>query len=194
MKPHAARVLLLILVAALLPTLGGAQTIPKDKGAARTFAQFHFLCLRHLPDLDGVERAAGFGEYDQLLGEDLAPYTPDEPFEKLFGWRFHDHGDELILTAMRSKPDEAFKKEMPAYAATTRNECALRVPNKGAELLLGELTRSIQRAPDKSWRESGLQVYSWTHQAADALSNIQLRVPQGADAKAVLEASVYSNK
>lgn len=185
------RTLLTTLVAAL-PLLASAETIPKAKGPARTFALFHFLCLQHLPDLDGIERAAGFGEYDQLLGDELAPYVPQTPYAKLLGWRYHDHGEEFILTAMRSKPDETFKKEMPAYAATMRTSCALRVPSAKPDALLGELTRALGRAADKSWQDGAARVYSWSHQYPRGLSYVRYHVPQSAGARAVLDASVYS--
>lgn len=184
------RMLLLVVVAAL-PLVVAAQTIPKEKGPARTFAQFNFFCLQHLPDLEGIERAAGFGEYDQLLGDDLAPYVPQTRYEKLLAWRYHDHGEEFILTAMRSKPDDAFKKEMPAYAAAMRTSCALRVPNTKPEALLGELTRALGRSADKSWQDGATRVYSWTHQDTRGLSYIRFHVPQDMSTRAVLEASVY---
>jgi hypothetical protein len=188
------RALLVALLFAVLPGIASAQTIPKEKGPARVFGQFHFFCLKHLPDLDGVERAAGFGEYDQLWGNDLAPYLPDRAYEKFVGWRYHDHGEPFILTAMRAKPDDTLKAEMPAFAKATETSCALRVPNNKTEGLLGELTRALGRAPDKTWQEGATRVYSWTHQAAGALSRIQFHVPDNAAANAKLSASVYSNK
>lgn len=194
MSASISRSLLIALAVMALPVLASAQTIPKEKGPARTFRLFHFFCLQHLPDLEGIERAAGFGEYDQLYGEDLAPFTPDKPFEKLLGWRYHDHGDEFVLTAMRSKPDDVFRQEMPAYAAATATSCTLRVPNTQPELLLGELTRAIGRAADKSWQDGSTHVYSWTHQGAGGLSYVQYYVPENAGAKAMLSASVYSKK
>lgn len=193
MGRSSARALLICLVAAL-PLLAVAQTIPKEKGPARVFGLFHFFCLQHLPDLEGVERAAGFGEYDQLLGADLAPYAPGTPYDKLLGWRYHDHGEEFILTAMRAKPDDAFKQQMPAYAGATRVSCALRVPNAKPDAVLGELTRALKRGPDKSWQEGSVHVYSWTHQDAQSLSHVQYYVPEIAGAKSMLEASVYSRR
>lgn len=194
MSASTARALLIFVIAAALPVLAHAQTIPKAKGPERTFRLFQFFCLQHLPDLEGIERAAGFGEYDQLYGADLAPYTPDRPFEKLLGWRYHDHGDEFVLTAMRSKPDEAFKAEMPEYASGTETSCSLRIPNAKSEILLGELTRNLRRAPDKTWQDGPTHVYSWTHQDAKGLSYVQLYVPDNAAAKAMLSASVHSKK
>jgi hypothetical protein len=177
--------------AILLPAFATAQTIAKEKGAARTIGLFGFLCLKQLPDLNGIERAAGFGEYDQLTGEDLKPYAPQAPTEKLFGWRYHDHGEEHILTAARSKPDDAFKKQVPAFANATNTACSLLVPSASPDPLLGELTRVMGRAPDQSWQEGPMRVYAWTHQRDDALSYVHYYAPEKAGAKAVLSASVF---
>ena len=188
------RALIIIVVAAAWPLLAHAQTIPKAKGPERTFRLFHFFCLQHLPDIEGIERAAGFGEYDQLYGEDLAPYTPDKPFDKLLGWRYHDHGDEFVLTVIRAKPDDVFKTQMPAYATGTETTCSLRIPNAKPELLLGELTRTLRRAPDKTWQDGATHVYSWTHQDAKGVSYVQYYVPENAGTKAMLSASLYAKK
>jgi hypothetical protein len=179
---------------AALPALGFAQTIPKTKGPTRTIGLFDFLCLKQLPDLNGIERAAGFGEFDQLTGEDLAPYAPQVPPEKLFAWRYHDHGEQFILTASQAKPDDAFKKKMPAFANATNTACSLLVPSAKPDPLLGELTRVMGRAADQSWQEGPTRVYSWTHQRPDALSYVHYYAPENAGTKAVLSASVFVKK
>jgi hypothetical protein len=176
----------------LVPALASAQTIPKAKGPARTVGLFNFLCLKQLPDLNGIERAAGFGEYDQLTGEDLKPYAPQVPTEKLLAWRYHDHGEQFILIAARSKPDEAFKEEVPAFASATNTACSLLMPSAAnPDPLLGELTRTMGRAADKTWQEGPMRVYTWTHQRADALSYVHYYTPEKAGARAVLSASVF---
>lgn len=174
-----------------LPAVALAQTIPKEKGPARVIGQFNFLCLKQLPDIEGVERAAGFGEYDQLTGEDLKPHAPQAPVEKLLAWRYHDHGEEFILTAARSKPDDAFKKQMPAFAKATNTACSLLVPGSKPDLLLGELTRVMGRAADQTWQEGPMRVHTWTHQRNDALSYVHYYAPENAGGKAVLSASVF---
>jgi hypothetical protein len=188
------RTTLLAVAIAALPALGFAQTIPKTKGPTRTIGLFDFLCLKQLPDLNGIERAAGFGEFDQLTGEDLAPYAPQVPPEKLFAWRYHDHGEQFILTASQAKPDDAFKKKMPAFANATNTACSLLVPSAKPDPLLGELTRVMGRAADQSWQEGPTRVYSWTHQRPDALSYVHYYAPENAGTKAVLSASVFVKK
>jgi hypothetical protein len=188
------RAFLLAVTVAALPALGSAQTIPKTKGPARIIGLFDFLCLKQLPDLNGIERAAGFGEFDQLTGEDLAPYAPQVPTEKLFAWRYHDHGEQFILTASQAKADEEFKKRVPAFAKATNTACSLLVPGAQPDPLLGELTRLMGRAADRTWQEGPMQVHSWTHQRADALSYVQYYAPENAGAKAVLSASVFIKK
>jgi hypothetical protein len=189
----------LAVVAALLAALAlangaAAQTIPKEKGPARTIGLFSFLCLTQLPDLNGIERAAGLGEFDQLTGDDLKPYAPQVPAEKLFAWRYHDHGEQFILTAAQSKPDDAFKKQMPAFANATNTACSLLVPSKQPDPLLGELTRTMGRAADETWQEGAMRVHAWTHKRDDALSYVHYYVPEKAGATAVLSASVFVNK
>jgi hypothetical protein len=188
------RTTLLATAIAALPALGFAQTIPKTKGPTRTIGLFDFLCLKQLPDLNGIERAAGFGEFDQLTGEDLAPYAPQVPPEKLFAWRYHDHGEQFILTASQAKPDDAFKKKMPAFANATNTACSLLVPSAKPDPLLGELTRVMGRAADQSWQEGPTRVYSWTHQRPNALSYVHYYAPENAGTKAVLSASVFVKK
>ena len=188
------RTTLLTVAIAALSALCLAQTIPKTKGPTRTIGLFDFLCLKQLPDLNGIERAAGFGEFDQLTGEDLAPYAPQVPPEKLFAWRYHDHGEQFILTASQAKPDDAFKKKMPAFANATNTACSLLVPSAKPDPLLGELTRVMGRAADQSWQEGPTRVYSWTHQRPDALSYVHYYAPENAGATAVLSASVFVKK
>ena len=188
------RTILLALAITALPALGSAQTIPKTKGPTRTVGLFDFLCLKQLPDLNGIERAAGFGEFDQLTGEDLAPYAPQVPPEKLFAWRYHDHGEQFILTASQAKPDDAFKKKMPAFANATNTACSLLVPSAKPDPLLGELTRVMGRAADQSWQEGPMRVHSWTHQRPDALSYVHYYAPENSGTKAVLSASVFVKK
>lgn len=182
------------LVALALPLAAVAQTIPKEKGPERTIGLFSFLCLKQLPDLNGIERAAGFGEFDQLTGDDLKPYAPQVPPEKLFAWRYHDHGERFILTAAQSKPDDAFKKEMPAFANATNTACSLLVPSQQPDPLLSELTRTMGRPADETWQEGAMRVHSWTHKRADALSYVHYYVPEKAGATAVLSASVFVKK
>jgi len=187
------RALLATAILATLSTLACAQAIPKQKGPARVVGLFNFLCLKHLPDLEGIERAAGFGEFDQLLdAKDLAPYaTPGVP-GKLLGWRYHDHGEEFILTASPAQPDDATKKELPALNAGA--VCTLHVPNVRQDMLLGELTRAMGRKPDATRQEGSLLDYSWAHRQPNAVSYVHLSVPQAADAKARLSAGVFLKK
>jgi len=191
---HILRPSVLLLALAGLVTMADivdAQTIPKQKGAARVMGLFDFFCLKQLPDLNGIERAAGFGEYDQLTGEDLAPYAPSTPSEKLFGWRYHDHGQEFVLVARRARPDADFVKRETAFAAATETSCTLHVLAAKPEALLGELTRVMGRKPDQTLQEASMHVYAWTHRRADALSFVRYYVPIKAGGTTMLNASVF---
>jgi len=188
-------VLLLALAGfAIVAGAANAQMIPKQKGATRVMGLFDFLCLKQLPDLNGIERAAGFGEYDQLTGGDLAPYAPATPSEKLFGWRYHDHGEEFVLIARRARPDADFAKREPAFAAAMETSCTLHVLAAKHDTLLGELTRVMGRKPDQTLQEGSMHVYAWTHRRADALSYVRYYMPENAGAKAMLNASVFVKK
>ena len=86
------------------------------------------LCLKQLPDLGGIERAAGFGEFDQLTGEDLKPYAPQVPTREaarlaLSRSRRAVHSDRRASQARRR-----IQEEMPAFAKATNTTCALHVP------------------------------------------------------------------
>ena len=170
-----------------------AQTIPKEKGAARTVGLFSFLCLKQLPDLDGIERAAGFGEFDQLTGDDLKAYTPQAPAEKLFAWRYHDHGERFILTAARAKPDDAFKKQMPAFANATSTACSLLVPSTKPDPLLGELTRTMGRAADRRGRRATRACMRGHTSGRNALSYVHYYAPDKAGARPC-SARAYSSR
>jgi hypothetical protein len=80
---------------------------------------------------------------------------------------------------------------MPAFANATSTACSLLVPSTNPDPLLGELTRMMGRAPDKTWQEGPMRVYAWTHQRDNALSYVHYYAPEKAGAKAVLSASVF---
>ena len=54
-----------------------AQSGAKETPAARTVKMFNVFCLSQLPDLDGVAKAAGFGEFAPITGDELKAHTPD---------------------------------------------------------------------------------------------------------------------
>ncbi|MEI9900290.1 MAG: hypothetical protein WDN31_09385 [Hyphomicrobium sp.] len=182
-----------ILVALFSVPAFGAGTntpsIPKTKGAVRTVGLFNFLCLKQLPDLEGIERAAGFGEFDQLTGEDARPYRPQAPAERFLAWRYHDHGEPFVLTASRGRPDEQLKKAAPAFAAGTVAACSLRAPGAGQDLI-GELTRIMGRPADMPPQAPSANAHTWSHQQGNALSRVVLYAPEKPGAPAVLSASV----
>ena len=88
---------------------GSSRGIGAATAEALAAAGAHVILTGRDPKaLEAVEErifAAGFGEFDQLTGEDLAPYAPQVPPEKLFAWRYHDHGEQFILTASQAKPE-----------------------------------------------------------------------------------------
>jgi hypothetical protein len=169
-----------------------AQGLPKEKGPAHTVKMFDFLCLSQLPDLDGVTRAAGFGEFAQITGKELEQYRPTMPAEELHAWSFHDSGARYVLTAARSKPDEQFKKTVPAFAKSTNVACSLLFPtNDPKEALFKELVARLGRAPDQSWDDGQMHVHSWTDQNAKVLSHVHYYAPAKDGPMGILSASIF---
>jgi hypothetical protein len=173
------------------PTCARADELPKEKGVARTVKMFDMFCLTQLPDLEGIERFAGFGEFAQMSGDELSPYKTEPPAEKLLAWRFHDFGAELILTATRAMPDEALKQKHPAFAKGKYVACSLLVPNDAPrEDIVKELKHRLGRDPDESLEDAGAHVSAWNNETAKAVTRVVYRAPAENGGKAALSASV----
>lgn len=167
-----------------------AEELPKQKGVARTVKMFDMFCLTQLPDIEGIERFAGFGEFAQIVGDELAAYKSGAPEEKVLAWRFHDFGAELILTASRAKPDEALKEAHPAFAKGRSTGCALLFPSDAPpEDIVKELTSRMDRAPDESRDETGAHITAWNNVSPEGLGRVVFRAPADKRAKAILSAS-----
>lgn len=183
----------LLLVALLIAAASApaqAEELPKEKGVARTVKMFDMFCLTQLPDIEGIERFAGFGEFAQILGADLRPYASGLPEEKVLAWRFHDLGAELILTATRAKPDEAFKQKHPAFAKARTVACSLLIPNDASrEELVKALAHRLGREPDESLDDAGAHVSAWNSETAKGVSRVLYRAPADKSRKATLSAS-----
>jgi len=183
---------LLAAMLALAGTAGAQGELPKEKGPARTVGMFDFFCLSQLPDLDAIVKAAGFGEFAQITGDELKQYEPAAAPEKLYAWSFHDHGAKHVLTASQSKPDEEFKKTVPAFAKSTSVACSLLIPTGGPkEALLNALVARLGRKPDESWDEGPLRVHAWSGQNDKLLSHVHYYAPAKDGPLAVLSASTF---
>ncbi len=184
------RIAMLLLALLVLAPPAAADELPKEKGVARTAKMFDMFCLTQLPDIEGIERFAGFGEFAQILGADLAPYRSGLPEEKTLAWRFHDFGSELILTATRAKPDEASKQKHPAFAKGRSVACSLLIPNdETREDIVKELVRRLGRQPDESRDDAGAHLYAWSNETPKAVSRVVYSAPAGKGGKASLSAS-----
>ena len=175
----------------LLASAAPADELPKEKGVARTVKMFDMFCLAQLPDIEAIERFAGFGEFAQIFGADLAPYRSGAPDEKVLAWRFHDFGAELILTARRAKPDAAEKQAHPAFANGRTVACSLLIPNDTppADIVKAVATR-MGRAPDETRDEADTHVSAWNTETPKAVGRVVFRAPAGkGTAKAALSAS-----
>jgi len=174
----------------LLAGAAPADELPKEKGIARTVKMFDMFCLAQLPDIEAIERFAGFGEFAQISGADLAPYRSGAPNEKVLAWRFHDFGVELILTARRAKPDAAEKRVHPAFANGRIVACSLLIPNDAPQAdIVKELTTRMGRAPDETRDEADTHVAVWNNETPKAVGRVVFRAPVEKSAKAALSAS-----
>jgi hypothetical protein len=169
-----------------------ARALPKEKGPARTVGMFNIYCLSQLPDLEGVRQAAGFGEFAQITGNELEPYQPAVPAEELNAWRFHDFGAEYVLTAARTKPDEAFKQQVPAFANSTNVACSLLFPaTDPRDAVLKQIVELLGRAADETWEEGPMRVYAWSGQTDKLLSHVHYYAPAQGGPTAVLSATTF---
>jgi len=169
-----------------------AQRLPDAQAPARVVTMFNVFCLSQLPDLNGVTRAAGFGEFAPITGAELEQYRPQEPAEELHAWRFHDSSAEYVLTAARTKPNATFKKEVPAFANSTNVACSLMFPATAPEdAMLKELLALLGRAPDETWDEGQMRVHAWSGQTDRLMSHVQYMAPVKAGPTGVLSASTY---
>lgn len=174
----------------MLASAAPATELPKEKGVARTVKMFDMFCLAQLPDIEAIERFAGFGEFAQIFGADLAPYRSGAPDEKVLAWRFHDFGAELILTARRAKPDAAEKQAHPAFANGRIVACSLLIPNDAPPAdIVKELTTRMGRGPDETRDEADTHVSAWNNETPKAVGRVVFRAPAGKGAKAALSAS-----
>jgi hypothetical protein len=169
-----------------------ALELPQEKGPERTVAMFDFFCLSQLPDLDAITKAAGFGEFAQITGQELEQYQPAVPPEKLYAWSFHDHGAKLVLTASQAKPDEEFKKAAPAFAKSTNVACSLLVPTEASQdALLATLVARLQRQPDEMWDEGPMRVHAWSGQNDKHFSHVHYYAPLQGGGLSVISASTF---
>jgi hypothetical protein len=181
-----------IAVALMFASAIHAQELPKEKGPARTVKMFDIFCLSQLPDLDGVAKVAGFGEFAQITGKDLERYQPEVPAEDLRAWRFHDFEAEYVLTAAKSKPDAGFKKEVPKFAKSTNFACSLLIPGTEAkDPLLEALVKLLGRKPDQAWDQGPMHVHAWSAQTDKLLSHVYYYVPNQTGPAGVLSASTF---
>jgi hypothetical protein len=181
---------LLLCALVILASTALADELPKEKGVARTVKMFDMFCLAQLPDIEAIERFAGFGEFAQIFGADLAPYRSGAADEKVLAWRFHDFGAELILTARRAKPDAAEKQAHPAFANGRTVACSLLIPNDAPQAdIVKELTTRMGRVPDETRDEADTHVSAWNNETPKAVGRVVFRAPAGKGAKAALSAS-----
>ena len=143
-----------LIAVALCATVAHAGPAHKTE-LTRAVKLFNVLCLSQLPDLDGVAKAAGFGEFAPVLEKDLGQFRTQEQMQDMRAWRFHDVSGEFVLTAGKTRPDDAFKKSAPKFAKATATTCALHVPgSESSDAIRASLLALFGRTADKSWDEA----------------------------------------
>lgn len=148
------------------------------KPPPRGVSLFAFLCLRQLPDLDAIHKAAGFGEFAEMTGAELAPYKSGAPGEELRAWRFTEPNGVFVLTAAKSAPDARQKSAAPDLAGATNFACSLTIPpvDSPAAVLKG-LTELLGRSPTETQQDGSHFVHVWRERTAKHLSHVHYYPP-----------------
>ena len=183
--------LIATIVAAL--SAGAAAAEPAQKTElTRAVKLFNVLCLSQLPDLDGVAKAAGLGEFAPVLEKDLGQFRTQEQMQDLHAWRFHDASGEFVLTAGKSRPDDVFKKSTPKFAKANSTTCALHVPgSENSETVSAALLTLFGRAPDRSWDEGQTRVSVWSKETGKRLSQVHFHAATKRGLNGVLRATIF---
>jgi hypothetical protein len=158
----------------------------------RSVKLFNVLCLSQLPDLDGVAKAAGLGEFAPVMDKDLGTYRTQEQMKDMRAWRFHDASGEFVLTAGKTRPDDAFKKSAPKFAKAAATTCALHVPgSESSDTIAASLLTLFGRAPDKSWDEGSAHVSAWSKETGKHLSQVHFYAATKRGLNGVLRATIF---
>jgi hypothetical protein len=179
-------------IAVTLACAGAASAQPGAGALPRSVNLFAVLCLRQLPSLEDIAKAAGFGEFAEITGEELARFQPQVPAEALRAWRFHEAGAEFVLTASRSRPDARLPEEAPELAGATNFACSLAIPPAEPDaVVLKGLTQLLGRGPSETRQEGTRLVHAWRERAAKQLSYVHYYVAAGGGGAALLSASTF---
>ena len=154
---------------------------------------FNVFCLSQLPDLAGVAKAAGFGEFAQIAGKELDGYRPKASGRGLSrlalprsGRRVRAHRHEVEA---RRRPQEAASQ---ARQGGDEVACSLLFPAAEAKApVLAGLSKMLGRAPDETREEGPARLYVWNGKGDKALSHVDYSVPLKPGPKGVLSASVF---
>ena len=184
-----------VIAALTLASTVNGQGLPKEPGPERTVKLFNFYCLSQLPNIEDVANAAGFGEFAELVGEELQQYQPEVPADELRAWRLRDLGSEFILTSSRSNSDTHLNNEVPEFANTANVACSLVVSSEDAdEHLLKELVDLVGRVPDETRDQGTRRVHAWTGKTDELLVVVHYYAPKSEGPKTILSATAFVKK
>jgi hypothetical protein len=180
------------LCAASLPFPAHAAEPASKTDLAHSVKLFNILCLSQLPDLDGVAKAAGLGEFAPVMDKNLGAYRTQEQMQDMRAWRFHDASGEFVLTAGKTRPDDAFKKSAPKFAKATATTCALHVPgSESSDTIRASLLALFGRTADKSWDEGATHISAWSKETGKHLSQVHFYAATKRGLNGVLRATIF---
>lgn len=152
--------------------------LPEKAGAERTVAMFNTFCLERMPEIEDIAKLAEAGSFTELKGDDLKPFQPPVPTEKIRAWRYKDFEQDFALVTTQAAPDEDFKKSVPEFAESVNYACSLILPAKDAkEELLKGVETVMERKPDESYEEGPFNVHTWSGASDTLLVNVYYYAP-----------------
>lgn len=155
-----------------------AEALPEKAGPERTVAMFNTFCLARMPDIEDIARIATAGEFTELQGDDVKPFQPPVPAEKIRVWKYKDFDKEYALITTQSAPDDEFKKGVPEFADSTSFACSLLLPaSDPKEDLLSGVEKVMDRKPDEKFDEGPFNVHSWSGASDTLLVNVYYYSP-----------------
>ena len=170
--------LLLVLVAFLWVSDPAAraedpsQTIVDEPGALHTVGLFQVLCYDVIPDIESIAAIASEAGFQALEGEALEAFQPTVRAEELLAWRFEDLGQEFVLSASRSAPDDAVRRELPAAFQDAKSyACSLSNPSPAPDVV-DVMTEVTGRPPDEVWDQAPLRVHNWYGESENLLVQV----------------------
>ena len=171
-----------------------AGELPDKAGPDRTIRMFELFCYNQMPDIARIAQIAR-GNFTPLTGDELQKFQPSVKTDRLKAWKWRDKGAQYILAASQSVPDEAFKKEVPAFAGSIAYSCSFFPKNKDApDDLLARVEKIMKRKADRTFDQKPFKVHSWSGESDRFLVQVFFRFAPGGKPGKQLSVVVYEKK